>query len=486
MFKKSILIVSLFLAVIYLTAVNCTKIPKQINDWRVEVGPTGNEFYQIPEKTTPENKPPSEKLLNIVSEFAPSYTEISEWKLLKDNLYWIRSEAGPEKYDYYITLEGKIQEIVYKNDSTNTREKAYALLIKGSKKAIPLEQVPPKALKTIELIFPDSKAGETWIASTFAGDRYVIVVERMVFYARDDGQIQSARLIKEGGLEENYPVNKNEDEVKAEILSEAGTLLDDFRDRFNIDNQIAKLNKKQNNMNNSFRFVVMGDSRSNNDLWENINKHIAMLDPQPDFIINTGDIVTRGFVKEFREYFIPPLLNLDIPYFVAIGNHDVGFKKQAIEYRYLFGENSLNYYFDYYNYRFIFIDNVTSVCPMEETVEWLKKILSETPDNYSIIVSLHRPFGNIDRWSYHAMDKEHSKMFTDLMSKYKVKHVFCGHIHAYSTATLNGIDYTVTGGAGAGLYKRYGPKGNVHHYIICDVSTDGTLKQQVVRFYKTE
>jgi len=486
MSKKNILTASLFSLVIFLTTVNCTKIPKQINDWRVEVGPAGNEFYKNPEEATLEKRLPSKKLLNIASEFAPSYTEISEWKLLKNNLYWIRSEAGPEKYDYYITLEGKLQEIVFKNDSTNTREKAYALLIKGSKKAIPLEQVPPNALKTIEFIFPDSKVGETWIASTFAGDRYVIIVEGMVFYARDDGQIQSARFIKEGGLEENYPVNRNEDSVKAEIISEASALLDDFRDRFIIDNQITKLKKRQNDKNTSFRFIVMGDSRSNNDLWENINKHIAMLNPQPDFIINTGDIVARGFVKEFREYFIPPLLDSNVPYFVAIGNHDLGFNKKAIEYRYLFGDNSLNYYFDYHNYRFLFVDNVSRVHPLEETVVWLEKVLSETPKNFNIIVSLHEPFGNIERWSYHAMDKEHSKMFTDLMSKYKVKHVFCGHIHAYSTATFNGVDYTVTGGGGAGLYKRYGPKGNVHHYIISDVLPDGTLKQQVVRFYKTE
>ena len=486
MFKKSILIVSLFLSVIFLTAVSCTKIPKHINDWRIEVGPAGNEFYQEPEESEPENRPPSEKLLNIIHQFAPSYTDVSEWKLLKNNLYRIRAEAGPEKYDYHISLDGKLHEITYNNDSTKTREKAYALLIKDTKKPIPLDQVPQKALNTIEVVFPNSGPDQTWIASTFAGKRYVIVVEGMVFYARDDGQFQSARFIKEGGLEENYPVNRNEDSVRAEIISEASAILDDFRDRFNFDNQITKLKKRQNDKNTSFRFIVMGDSRSNNDLWENINKHIAMLNPQPDFIINTGDIVARGFVKEFREYFIPPLLDSNVPYFVAIGNHDLGFNKKAIEYRYLFGDNSLNYYFDYHNYRFIFVDNVSRVHPLEETVVWLEKVLSETPKNFNIIVSLHEPFGNIERWSYHAMDKQHSKMFTDLMSKYKVKHVFCGHIHAYSTATFNGVDYTVTGGGGAGLYKRYGPKGNVHHYIISDVTSGNILKQQVVRFYKTE
>ena len=70
------------------------------------------------------------------------------------------------------------------------------------------------------------------------------------------------------------------------------------------------------------------------------------------------------------------------------------------------------------------------------------------------------------------------------MVKHHVDHVFFGHVHAYSTATLNGINYTVSGGGGAGLHNRFGPKGNVHHYIICDVLKDGSMKQQVVRFYR--
>ena len=71
------------------------------------------------------------------------------------------------------------------------------------------------------------------------------------------------------------------------------------------------------------------------------------------------------------------------------------------------------------------------------------------------------------------------------MTKHKVAEVYLGHIHAYSTAKQDGVNYTLSGGAGAGLHNRYGPKGNVHHYVICDVSADGTLKQQVVRFYDT-
>lgn len=84
------------------------------------------------------------------------------------------------------------------------------------------------------------------------------------------------------------------------------------------------------------------------------------------------------------------------------------------------------------------------------------------------------------------MDIANSKVFSELMSKHQVDHVFFGHIHAYSTATLNNVKYTITGGGGAELANRFGPEGNVHHYVICDVLPDGTIKQQIIRFDKHE
>jgi 3',5'-cyclic AMP phosphodiesterase CpdA len=230
----------------------------------------------------------------------------------------------------------------------------------------------------------------------------------------------------------------------------------------------------------------MGDSRSNHDLWVNITKHINQLHPKPEFVINTGDIVPRGYTSEYLEYYIPPLLETDIPFFVAIGNHDDGDNATAFEYQTLFGNNSLNYYFDYSNRRFVFVDNVTSVTPYEKTLAWLRRVLKETPEDHKIVVSAHKPIATMLKWAYHSWDLKNSLVFMNLMSEYNAEHVFFGHIHAYSTAELEGIDYTISGGGGAGLHDRFGPLGNVHHYIICDVGADGSIEQKVARFYKAE
>jgi hypothetical protein len=70
------------------------------------------------------------------------------------------------------------------------------------------------------------------------------------------------------------------------------------------------------------------------------------------------------------------------------------------------------------------------------------------------------------------------------MTKHCVYEVYMGHIHAYSTATLGGVKYTLSGGGGTQLHRQYGPLGSVHHYVICDVTPDGSISQQVVRFYE--
>ena len=212
-------------------------------------------------------------------------------------------------------------------------------------------------------------------------------------------------------------------------------------------------------------------------------RHIDQLTPKPAFGIITGDIVPRGYVEELHDYYIPPLLETDIPYFVTIGNHDTGDEGQATEYRYLFGDNSLNFHFDYGGIRFVFMDNVSAVQPDDETLTWLDSILSQTPPGFRKLVFTHRPPADIEKWAYHAWNLESSGVFTQTMTKHGVEHVFLGHIHAYSTAIKDGVTYTISGGGGAGLHDRYGPEGNVHHYLICDVEPDGLLTQAVVRFY---
>ncbi|MBC8218264.1 MAG: metallophosphoesterase [Planctomycetes bacterium] len=283
-----------------------------------------------------------------------------------------------------------------------------------------------------------------------------------------------------GGTKDKPPRNKK----KFEGLLKKG--LGEYRERFNFSNQIKRLGILPKNRDGSFRYVVMGDSRSNWDAFSSIVKHIDMLEPRPAFVINSGDIVPHGYITEYREYYVKAVKETDIPFFVAIGNHDDSSDSKAREYRYLFGVDSLNYYFDYGRNRFVFIDTATKVNDEDDTLEWLDEVLGKTPKGFKKYVTAHKPPKVIEKWAYHAWGSDESKVFVRLMEKHKVSEVYLGHIHAYSTARLNGVRYTVSGGGGARLHGRYGPLGSVRHYLICDIRADGSVKEQVVRFYEAK
>lgn len=480
MFKEKLLVLLLALCVA-LPGCSGSGASERVGQWRVEVGPPGNEFYEWPKA-----KPPSEAVLRWARIFAP-HAKVTEWELDSDG-YQIDAEAGEEQYKFDVTLKGELFELQYENDATNVEEQADELVLRGTKKSIAVSDVPKAALETLARAMPDAKPSKAWTADTIVGLRYVILIGKMAFYARPDGQIQAGGLVSIGALDEIDPADRLEDETAAgdpkKFSAKLEALLGRYRQRFNFENLIKRLGRWPKSDDGSFRYVVMGDSRSQWGLWSNIVKHIDGLEPKPAFVINSGDVVPKGYAREYSQYYIPPLLKTGIPFLVAIGNHDDGSDSMAQEYRYLFGAKALNYYFDYGKARYVFIDNVTDVQPYEETLKWLDKSLSDTPKGYRKYVAAHKPPSTIEKWAYHAWDDSNSWVFTDLMTKHEVDEVYLGHIHAYSTAHYNEVDYTLSGGGGAGLHDRYGLLGNVHHYIICNVMADGTVKQQVVRFYK--
>jgi hypothetical protein len=382
------------------SACSAGKIPSRVGKWRVEVGPPGNDFYEAPQKKKDKPKPPSETVLRHAGIFVP-HMKVTDWEF-DDGEYEIRCGRGDEEYKFNVTPEGELTELQYENDETDIDEEADELVLRGTKKSIAVNEIPKGTLATLVKAYPNAEPSKAWTAQTIAGRRYAIQIAEMAFYARPDGQIQAGRRIDDSGLDEIDPQPKDENEFRAGLER----LLSQYQQHFNFENQIKKLGKDPRSADGSYRYVVMGDSRSQWALWSSMVKHIDSLDPKPAFVLNSGDAVPKGHAGEFNEYYVPPLLKTNVPFFIAIGNHDTGDDDMAREFRYLFGENSLNYYFDYGKARFVFFDNASDASSPEQTLKWLDKTLAQTPKGYLKFVAAHKPPKNIEKWAYHAWDED--------------------------------------------------------------------------------
>lgn len=451
---------------------------EQFRKWNVEIGAPGNEFSEVSDETEGSQAP--ESILRYAKIISPD-SEIVSSGIYSSGTYQLVFENERELFWSLISEQGGLVLMYHTDKRERLGEGPGDIVPKGKKVEIEVEQLPLPMVETLAELLPDAKPSKAWYADTLVGPRYLAQVGASVFYATPAGHIRCGAMVAYGGLTEVAA-----DATLGPVLpAGARKALDPHRERFNVMDQIEALKESGGDAADGFRFIVMGDSRSQKDLWEAIVAHIDTLDPKPDFVINSGDVVVAGGAEEFADYYVPPLLNTAIPYFIAIGNHDVGQGNRANEFKYLFGEGSLNYSFDRGNCRFVFLDNISTNLAWEEILELADGWLSGTPGGYRKIVSIHMPPANIEKWAYHAMPAADSKSFTDLMARHGVDEVFLGHIHAYSTATLDGVSYTIAGGGGAGLHDRFGPTGNVHHYVICDV-TPGGIKQQVVRFFRED
>jgi hypothetical protein len=241
-----------------------------------------------------------------------------------------------------------------------------------------------------------------------------------------------------------------------------------------------------------FTFVVAGDNRSTGHGYPMpkvlgvICGEIGML--RPDFVFWTGDVI-EGYgdtvAEAGAEYdtFLASVALTDVPVFNAPGNHEYS-TDPALMPVYEKRMGPLYGSFDYGNSHFIGLDT-TPLMPEGTLVggtlddaqwSWLEADLKANQDAKNIFVMMHHyVFGPPDPatpdsdtgWrSVADRDRLHA-----LMVKYHVRAVFCSHDHLYWHGVKDGIDYYITGGAGAPL-DATPDKGGFLHYLLIDV--DGT------------
>lgn len=223
----------------------------------------------------------------------------------------------------------------------------------------------------------------------------------------------------------------------------------------------------------SFSFVVLGDNRSGDRVYKKIMKETMLR--QPLFVINTGDIIPDPGDREEWRHFWDVSQDITVPMFLVAGNHDIDDEKSLkvwLDEVELPG-NELYYSFTAGRSLFVVLNSCDPKAWRKISgaqFDWLSKILNPSLYEHQFVF-LHHPLFMWKGASHRneALDANPAERdrLHELFAAKRVDMVFVGHEHLYHRMEKDGVDYIVTGGAGAPLY---GGKEEFNHFIILEVN----------------
>lgn len=223
--------------------------------------------------------------------------------------------------------------------------------------------------------------------------------------------------------------------------------------------------------NKSFKFVIIGDTRTQHHIHQSLVDKIVKVNP--DLVINTGDLVNDGENLDDWEMFfkINKDLIVNTPYYPTLGNHE----RDSRNYFDIFSlpNNERYYSFDWGDIHFIILDSNIPYLKLKEQSEWLQKDLQENKLAKFKLVFFHHPYYSTNRFPfrqpYYQTIRE---VWGKILKEGEVDAVICGHDHFYQRDEEEGIHYIVSGGGGAPLHYigEYLPTTKkaekVHHFIV--------------------
>ncbi|WP_428265206.1 metallophosphoesterase family protein [Haliangium sp.] len=262
------------------------------------------------------------------------------------------------------------------------------------------------------------------------------------------------------------------------------------------------------------RFAVYGDVRGGHDTHAALVA--AILAEAPAFVLNTGDMVLRGSDEgDWQRFFgITRELMAQVPYYPVAGNHDLGRagdeSRRMNEIFVLWPAPPERpswghwYSFDVAGVHFVMLDS--NAYQHAEQLAWLDRDLAQARARgvRAIFAATHD--GPYSR-GMHGGNAYAAEAYVPVLARHGVSVLFSGHDHLYQRGRADGLDYIVSGGGGAPLYRvRCGVPGrrrcrepdgmkhvtSEHHYIIvtvypshieaCPKRSDGSPLEPCVTF----
>jgi len=163
--------------------------------------------------------------------------------------------------------------------------------------------------------------------------------------------------------------------------------------------------------------------------------HVMALDPKPDVVLATGDLVDGGKPEEYallRRLLAP----LSMPVYLIPGNHDSrdAMREAFPDHAYLPKSGFLQYAIEDLPVRLIALDTLVEGKPYgelcEERLAWLDARLGEQGDKPVMLFMHHPPFEcGIDAFD-HARLQHGDQRLAELVRRHgTVERAVCGHVH---------------------------------------------------------
>jgi len=162
--------------------------------------------------------------------------------------------------------------------------------------------------------------------------------------------------------------------------------------------------------------------------------HVMALDPRPDVVLATGDLVDGGKPEEYvllRRLLAP----LAMPVYLIPGNHDAREAMREVfpDHAYLPRNGFLQYAIEGLPVRLIALDTLVpgkghgALC--EERLGWLEARLGES-DRPTVLFMHHPPFDcGIDAFDDMKLNQGGDRLAAIVRRHGNVERVMCGHVH---------------------------------------------------------
>lgn len=168
---------------------------------------------------------------------------------------------------------------------------------------------------------------------------------------------------------------------------------------------------------------------------------LESLDPRPNIVIATGDLVDRGKTKEYRRL-RKILSRLTVPLLAVPGNHDEreAFRAAFADGGYLPANGPLQYVIDTFPLRLIGLDSTAPKHPGgvfdRNRLEWFEAALAAAPRRPTFVFLHHPPFDVgiplVDGRGFHNVDR-----FQAIVERNpQIVGIAGGHIHRRATARI--------------------------------------------------